>query len=1042
MVTWNVGALDLPQDQYASALSVIQDIPFTRREIDIIACLHSGKTNKKIALFLSIAPKTVENHIRNITLKLHDRTQISIIDFIEKSNKFLLIQKHYSKLLAHSIFESELKKISTLNHREPPTCLIIRSHKQPESMLFSNQLAKHLTLAGIHILTTDPAVKPCLTIVLQPEIVTKQNYYHFVFEILQALLPSMHLAQNIVSFSNRCANLFDTMVDEKEFKVKKAEHQTSLSFHYWQGRAYDMLIKTAQKKNSLTLTTASIMLFLLGFLCFKGAKTLLAQPTETQKASSMHTQPIATLNPANSEQPVIEWNIPRQDHIFVGRQELLEELDQQLHTPLIQNSSDVSGLRAHRTSVITACRGLGGVGKTQIAIRYLRHTTYPYTLKAWFYAENVSDLKQQYVAFAKKLGYKGENPEFSSVLPYIKEWLSQHPGWLLAYDNVSNYQEIENFLPERGGNIIITSRQRNWPNGFKVLDVDVMTKTDALKLVHSITLRDLESEDGRLVEVLLEKLDYLPLAIAQASAYIKNNSITFEKYLTLYDKAEEKMLADKTMPTGTAHTPIAVTWNTSLDAMKTDALKENRLPISGILLTLCSYLNPDNMPKSLLLQWLTTAYPGLTDPKIVLDQSLGELRRYSLITLDPKRDTISVHRVVQAALRHHHRQTNKKTTDQYYPAFTQDWYDYILQAIHQQFSDKGPTAKDQIERQQRLLPHLEAVVSHYDPTRMSTKNPQLALVLFDAGDKLIYNGQPVLAKAYLEKALRAYSSKHIAKTMPIIDRMGVASWLLGDMNQAEALWKKALKMSEQISARDNIASSLNGLAIIRGTLGRIEEQLVLLERTLKIHEESTTPNIYGQAVALHNLGNAYVAQGDAKKGIPIIEQAVKTLQKEYGADSLKVGAMLTTLGHAYWVSGDAQRAKAHLENSLKIKEPHFDPQHVAIGVTLNNLGNVYRTLGDASQAKLNLEQALKIFEHHYGKSHLAIAVILNNLGEVYEKLGEQDQAKELFARSHKIKKDYKVNDLKLNFGTNYGALGDSQHFKTIPTTERTSKAKG
>lgn len=1042
MVTWNVGALDLPQDQYASSLSVIQDIPFTRREIDIIACLHSGKTNKKIALFLSIAPKTVENHIRNITLKLHDRTQISIIDFIEKSNKFLLIQKHYSNLLAHSIFEAELKKISKLNHREPPTCLIIRSHKQPESMLFSNQLAKHLTLAGIHILTTDPALKPCLTIALQPEIVTKQNYYHFVFEILQALLPSMHLAQNIVNFSNRCANLFDTMVDDKEFKVKKAEHQTSLSFHYWQGRAYDMLIKTAQKKNSFTLTTASIMLFLLGVLCFKGAKTLLAQPTETQKASSTQTQQMATLNPANSEQPVIEWNIPRQDHIFVGRQELLEKLDQQLHTPLIQNSSDVSGLRAHRTSVITACRGLGGVGKTQIAIRYLRHTAHPYTLKAWFYGENVSDLKQQYVAFAKKLGYKGENPEFSSVLPYIKEWLSQHPGWLLAYDNVSNYQEIEDFLPERGGNIIITSRQRNWPNGFKVLDVDVMTKTDALKLVHSITLRDLESEDGRLVEVLLEKLDYLPLAIAQASAYIKNNSITFEKYLTLYDKAEEKMLADKTMPTGTAHIPIAVTWNASLDAMKTDALKENRLPVSGILLTLCSYLNPDNMPKSLLLQWLTTAYPDLTDPKTVLDQSLGELRRYSLITLDSKRDTISVHRVVQAALRHHHRQTNKKTTDQYYPAFTQHWYNYILQAIHQQFADKGPTTKDRLERQERLLPHLEAIISHYDSARMGNRNPHLALVLFDAGDKLIYNGQALLAKTYLEKALSAYGSKRIAETTPIIRKIGLASWLLGDTNQAEALWKKSLRMSEQLSDRDAIAASLNNLAIIRGMLGRLDEQSALLEKALEIYKRCANPDVYSKCATLHSLGNVYVAQGNAKNGIPMIEQAIKILQKEYGVDNLKVGAMLTTLGNAYWISGDAQRAKVHLENGLKIKKQYFDTQHVAIGTTLNNLGNVYLTLGDANQAKLHLEQALQIFERHHGKNHLTVAIILSNLGEVYGKLGEPNQAKELFARSHKIRKDYKVTDRRLNVGTNYGILSDSQHFKTISTTERTSKAEG
>jgi hypothetical protein len=71
-----------------------------------------------------------------------------------------------------------------------------------------------------------------------------------------------------------------------------------------------------------------------------------------------------------------------------------------------------------------------------------------YTLRAWFYAEKITQLKEQYIDFARSLGYNEENLSFSTALSYIKKSLSQYPGWLFIYDNVTNYQEIKDFLPE------------------------------------------------------------------------------------------------------------------------------------------------------------------------------------------------------------------------------------------------------------------------------------------------------------------------------------------------------------------------------------------------------------------------------------------------------------------------------------------------------------------------------------------------------------------------------------------------------------------
>lgn len=144
-------------------LEAIGGVEFTHREVDIIACILSGKTAKKIAAFLSISPKTVENHIRNIMLKLGCRTQENIIDFIERSNKFTAIKRHYSNLLLQSFFESELKKIAAYN-AEIKNCVIFYSADCKEFAANVARFANHLKLCGIQSVIkgnkyNDPDVK-------------------------------------------------------------------------------------------------------------------------------------------------------------------------------------------------------------------------------------------------------------------------------------------------------------------------------------------------------------------------------------------------------------------------------------------------------------------------------------------------------------------------------------------------------------------------------------------------------------------------------------------------------------------------------------------------------------------------------------------------------------------------------------------------------------------------------------------------------------------------------------------------------------------
>ncbi|MCC8398508.1 MAG: hypothetical protein LN569_04365 [Rickettsia endosymbiont of Labidopullus appendiculatus] len=306
---------------------------------------------------------------------------------------------------------------------------------------------------------------------------------------------------------------------------------------------------------------------------------------------------------------------------------------------------------------ITACAGLGGIGKTQLALQYINHAKHPYTLKVWFLAENIDHLYNKYVEFAKLLGHAEVIYTKENIISYVKQWLVENPGWLLVYDNVNNYREIEPFLPKSGGYVILTTRQRYWPTKFSVLPIDIMTEEEAIKTIKTLIQRNIAEEQNAIKE-LVGVLGYLPLALVQAGAYIKQKHITIPEYLDLYKKYETELLTDNTFldETNTYNYPVAITWNISLEAIIRDTKINNGPPIAIELLTVCAYLAPNKISRKLLLNWLQTTYPHLLSPQLTLNKHIALLWQYSMINYDDN-DNITIHRLVQAVLRHQLRQS-------------------------------------------------------------------------------------------------------------------------------------------------------------------------------------------------------------------------------------------------------------------------------------------------------------------------------------------------------------------------------------------------
>lgn len=1057
-----------PQDIYNSYLKLINGISFTPREMEVIACVLSGRAAKRISALLSISPKTVKNHIRNIMLKLDCSSQESIRDFIEKSGKYNIVKKYYSCLLIHATFEAELKKIATLVEAQNPSCLIVYNEKEQHAISLVSNLVNILNIVRVktsclvwekyqdkiqsinkvdfqyticcfslsfidHICSMESVAKielfdrvpnnsPLSTRLFLLSDRTKEdlttpkelqdigyidfaeqeNFYFLVFETLKQMLPTIAVDKNIANFKKQYETFYSPasfqMVLE-ETSIKPLPNQTKNTF-------------TDYMMNLNFFKEAKLWIFVGGIFCVMVLCALFSIYNGDTKLKPPATLSVlAQLEAGKSA----SWNLPRQDHLFIGREKLLEAL----YIKLPFHSND--------TLVISACAGLGGVGKTQLALQYIHHPDHPYTLRVWFSAENLDKLGQQHIEFAKMLGYVEEKPSVMTVLPFIKQWLITHPGWLIVYDNVNKYEEIAPFLPEQGGNILITSRSQEWPDKITLLPIDVMEEAEAVKLINKLSNRT-EPE----IKLLVKTLGYLPLAVGQAGAFIKQNQITVADYLRCYQQSEQLLLADRTMPPGTEHFPVAVTWNVSLAAIEAEAKEKGIPPLARQLLTACAYLEPEGIPKNLLLTWLQKTYPQLNAPEFILDKLLGQLKRYSMITMDD--NTVHVHRLIQTTLRSKH-------------TVSVEWYKNLLEASHQEFLRQTKTLEDE-KRKKALLPHLQALAKYYSQWSTTKESKQLPLTDFSNTLKDIgfvffnLNGDPVSAKIYYEEALKLEEQNYGKENWQIagiLETFGNTHRQLGNTKQARALLERALEIKEKHYDEEHleIAGTLAALGYTHRQLGNTHQAKALLERALEIQKLHHGEDHVQLASTLETLGNTHKLLGDIKQAKILLERAAKLKENHYGTDHYQVAYALSYLGSLQSELGDLKQAQKLLEYTLNIQEQYYGKDHWRCASTMENLGNVYRQLGRGEQAKEILERALAIKEHHYGKEHWQTAYTLLFLANTYGDLGNPKQWKELIEHVLRIQEEFygkghwQLGLTLTSLGNAYKALGDTQQAKTI-----------
>ena len=269
--------------------------------------------------------------------------------------------------------------------------------------------------------------------------------------------------------------------------------------------------------------------------------------------------------------------LPPRNPVFTGREDMLAEVGRRLEGGPV---------------AVVAVRGLGGMGKSQVALEYAyrMRASGRYQLVGWVRADSAVTAAEDLAAMAPLLGLAADGPA-GEVAASVVAALGPRRDWLVVFDNAQVPGDLAAVLPGGSGHVLITSRNRAWSGVASQLDLEVFSRAESVEFLYKRSGRP-EPEGAA---ELAGELGDLPLALAQAAAYIDARAVTISGYLALYrDPVLARQLRDEGLESGEYPASVARTWLLTFGQLAGDR------PAAVELLRLCAFLDPDDIDLDVL----------------------------------------------------------------------------------------------------------------------------------------------------------------------------------------------------------------------------------------------------------------------------------------------------------------------------------------------------------------------------------------------------------------------------------------------------------
>jgi tetratricopeptide (TPR) repeat protein len=680
--------------------------------------------------------------------------------------------------------------------------------------------------------------------------------------------------------------------------------------------------------------------------------------------------------------PTIWGGVPQRIKNFTGREDVLNRLREVV-------SSKITVVLPH------ALQGMGGVGKTALAIEYVHRYRSEYDLVWWIPADQPALVRASLAGLADRLDLpsaigKGIEGAAAAALDALRVG-APYGRWLLVFDNADQPDELNDIVPRGPGDVLITSRNPRWDVVATKLEVNVFTRAESIEFLRKRIpsgISDFEANE------LAKELGDLPLALEQAGALQAETGMAVDTYLKLLKEEVGKILAvGKPL-----EYPLSMTaaWRVSVSEMT------KRLPAAVVLLRVCAFFGPEPIPLEVFQHGahiVETRISELTADPILLAQAIRELGRFALVRID--RRTIGVHRLVQALLRNDLTEADR------------DGHRHDVHVILAASSTKDPDNSLTWPRYEELVAHVTSATTDLPSCKIPEVRAftlEVVRYLYRSGDRassyslarrLIEQWTkdssaeaPVVidAQRHLGNALRdlgryaeAYASNNEALvlsrrvlgeanplTLALRNSFGADLRAHGDFNAARELDEESLALHTEVfgAAHRQTLRVMNNLGLDYGLSSEYEKSREQHQRTYLLQREAQTTltseilnSWSGLARALRSCGN-YTAARD------VGEEALDFGQEEFSAEHF------LTLRAAIDLSIALRRIATSYEEALELaQETHnrsntlFGPGNPDTLAAAINLTNIQRTMGRIDDALALAESAVARYPSIYGPDH-------------------------------------------------------------------------
>jgi tetratricopeptide (TPR) repeat protein/tRNA A-37 threonylcarbamoyl transferase component Bud32 len=710
-------------------------------------------------------------------------------------------------------------------------------------------------------------------------------------------------------------------------------------------------------------------------------------PVRVQKMRGDGEAGGASAPPPHPQAPPPLLNIPYHRNLFfTGREDTLQRLAAAFFT-----EHDGPWPRAQ-----VIC-GLGGMGKTQLAIEYAYRYRAHYRAILWAKADTAETLLAEYAGIAELLNLQqGEHDQQRSA-EAVKHWLEAHSDWLLILDNVDDLAVANEFMPREGaGHILLTARSQVIGTLARHIALEKMGPDEgALFLLRRAKILAQEAElaaasDADIIEAqdIARIMDGLPLALDQAGAYIEETACGLFEYLERF-RGQHGALLDLRGEAGSVSThpePVAATWLLSFEKVAYES------PLAADMLKLCAFLDPDGIPEEIFAGAIADPDGTLHSSPAALDGAIATLRRFSLVRRNQEINMLTMHRLVQTVLRDRMSEQEQRR-----------WAEGAVRGVNSIFPEGDQVAS--WPQCHRSMPSVRACLPLVELWSMTF--PEAARLLDQAGLYLLEQAQYTQARILFQKALamreELVGSEHLDVAESLSNLAGPYLYQ-GMYAQAEPLFERslAIRLKLQGQSHPDVAVALNNLALLYKQQGKYSQAEPLFHQALAIWAEIqglAHPDVAG---TLNNLALLYQEQEKFAQAEEFYRQALAIWERIRGPVHPDVATGLNNLAMLLHRLGKYSQAESLFQRALEIREKTLGPEHPATAHGLHYLARVHQSQWKYAEAERFFKHALRIRKQSLGAEHPDVARCMHDLARLYAAIGRYDLAEQFYRQALEI----------------------------------------